>query len=31
VPLEKLHCPARAIGALKDALAHWPGPEKEPN
>ena len=30
VPPDKLHCPALAIGALKDALAHWPGPQKEP-
>ena len=28
VPPDKLHCPALAIGALKDALAHWPGPQK---
>jgi nitrogen fixation protein NifU and related proteins len=24
VPPDKLHCPALAIGALKDALAKWP-------
>jgi NifU-like protein involved in Fe-S cluster formation len=28
VPPDKLHCPALAIGALKDALTHWPGPQK---
>ncbi len=28
VPPNKLHCPALAIGALKDALAKWPGPQK---
>jgi nitrogen fixation NifU-like protein len=28
VPPDKLHCPALAIGALKDALARWPGPQK---
>jgi nitrogen fixation NifU-like protein len=26
VPPDKLHCPALAIGALRDALAHWPSP-----
>ncbi len=30
VPPDKLHCPALAIGALKDALAKWPNPRKEP-
>jgi nitrogen fixation NifU-like protein len=25
---DKLHCTALAIGALKDALARWPGPQK---
>ncbi len=30
MPPDKLHCPALAIGALKDALAHWPGPQKGP-
>jgi hypothetical protein len=30
VPPDKLHCPALAIAALKDALAHWPDPRKEP-
>jgi NifU-like protein involved in Fe-S cluster formation len=30
VPTDKLHCPALAIGALKDALARWPDPLKEP-
>jgi nitrogen fixation NifU-like protein len=25
VPPDKLHCPALAIAALKDALAKWPG------
>ena len=30
VPPDKLHCPALAIGALKDALAHWPDPPKGP-
>ncbi len=29
VPPDKLHCPALAIGALKDALAKWPIPEGE--
>ncbi len=29
VPPDKLHCPALAIGALKDALAHWPEPHTE--
>ena len=24
MPPDKLHCPALAIGALKDALAKWP-------
>ena len=24
VPPDKLHCPALAIGALRDALAKWP-------
>jgi NifU-like protein involved in Fe-S cluster formation len=28
VPPDKLHCPALAIGALKDALARWPEPRK---
>ncbi len=28
VPPDKLHCPALAIGALKDALPHWPGPRQ---
>jgi nitrogen fixation NifU-like protein len=23
VPPDKLHCPALAIGALRDALTHW--------
>ncbi len=23
---DKLHCPALVIGALKDALPHWPDP-----
>ncbi len=27
VPPDKLHCPALAIGALKDALAKWPDPQ----
>ena len=27
VPPDKLHCPALAIGALRDALSHW-GREK---
>jgi hypothetical protein len=30
VPPDKLHFPALAIGALKDALAKWPDPRKEP-
>ncbi len=30
VPPDKLHCPALAIGALKDALAHWPAPPNGP-
>jgi nitrogen fixation NifU-like protein len=30
VPPDKLHCPALAIGALKDALARWSGPHTEP-
>jgi len=25
VPPDKLHCPALAIGALRDALSRWPG------
>ena len=29
VPADKLHCPALAIGALKDALAKWPGSTQE--
>ncbi len=29
VPPDKLHCPALAIGALKDALAKWPDPPGE--
>jgi hypothetical protein len=24
VPPDKLHCPALAIAALRDALSHWP-------
>ena len=28
MPADKLHCPAPAIGALKDALAKWPDPQK---
>jgi nitrogen fixation NifU-like protein len=28
VPPDKLHCPALAIGALKDALAKWPDSER---
>jgi NifU-like protein involved in Fe-S cluster formation len=31
VPPDKLHCPALAIGALKDALAKWPDPHTEPS
>ena len=31
MPPDKLHCPALAIGALEDALAHWPGPQNEPS
>ena len=27
VPPDKLHCPALAIGALRDALAKWPDPQ----
>jgi nitrogen fixation NifU-like protein len=27
---DKLHCPALAIGGLKDALAKWPDPRKGP-
>ena len=27
MPPDKLHCPALAIGALKDALAKWPRPD----
>ena len=30
MPPDKLHCPALAIGALKDALAKWPEPKREP-
>ena len=30
VPPDKLHCPALAIGALKDALATWHHPQTEP-
>jgi nitrogen fixation NifU-like protein len=26
MPPDKLHCPALAIAALRDALAKWPGP-----
>jgi nitrogen fixation NifU-like protein len=29
VPPDKLHCPALAIGALRDALSKWAGPEEE--
>ena len=29
VPPDKLHCPALAIGALRDALSKWPGPQEE--
>ncbi len=29
-PPDKLHCPALAIAALKDARAKWPDPPKEP-
>ncbi len=25
MPPDKLHCPALAIAALRDALSHWPG------
>jgi nitrogen fixation protein NifU and related proteins len=28
VPPDKLHCPALAIGALRDALSKWPGPQE---
>ncbi len=28
VPPDKLHCPALAIGALKDALSRWPAGER---
>jgi nitrogen fixation NifU-like protein len=28
MPPNKLHCLALAIGALKDALAKWPDPQK---
>jgi nitrogen fixation protein NifU and related proteins len=31
MPPDKLHCPALAIGALKDALAKWPDPPREPS
>ena len=27
MPPDKLHCPALAIGALRDALSKWPGPQ----
>ncbi len=30
MPPDKLHCPALAIGALKDALAKWHHPQTEP-
>ena len=29
VPPDKLHCPALAIGALRDALAKWPDSQRE--
>jgi nitrogen fixation protein NifU and related proteins len=29
MPPDKLHCPALAIGALKDALAKWPNSGEE--
>jgi nitrogen fixation NifU-like protein len=29
VPPDKLHCPALAIGALKDALTKWESPQRE--
>ena len=29
MPPDKLHCPALAIGALRDALSKWPGPQWE--
>jgi nitrogen fixation NifU-like protein len=28
VPSDKLHCPALAIGALRDALSKWAAPEE---
>ena len=31
MPPDKLHCPALAIGALRDALARWPDPQNEPS
>jgi nitrogen fixation NifU-like protein len=31
VPPDKLHCPALAIAALRDALSHWnPGQDSSP-
>jgi nitrogen fixation protein NifU and related proteins len=29
MPPDKLHCPALAIGALRDALAKWPNSREE--
>ena len=30
MPPDKLHCPALAIGAMKDALAKWPDSQEAP-